>query len=186
MSDPSRILITAFEPFASPGKPMRDANASQEVLEAFVTRYPDRCDHVVLPVNTACEEQLHYAKEGGPAGISSMGEADREGDWHTNAEPLAWDRAVQTGTPEDDASSMRSAFVEGLPLTEGMESEERIGSYWCNRVYYLDLQWSNGRGHPVVFLHLRVHGSRERQLEHLEHVVAHMERVLAEQGTAEG
>jgi hypothetical protein len=57
-----------------------------------------------------------------------------------------------------------------------MERGDRIGAYWCNRAYFRVLQWCTLFARPGVFLHLRVDGARGRQLRHLEHVVAAMER----------
>lgn len=175
-----RLLITAFEPFGAPGKPKRPENASEEVLRAFGDRPSLRCDLVVLPVALRCEVVLARSLHRNPAGIVATGEAGSPGAWDTNVEAFARDLPV-TAAPEGQEGVLRleSAFARGLPLLPGMEREDRIGSYWCNRAYFRVLQWCRFIRVPAVFLHFRVDGDRRRQLGHLEHVVAEMERVTA-------
>lgn len=184
---PSRLLVTAFEPFGAPGRPKRPANASEEVLRAFAERHPGRCDLLVFPVDPRCEVRLARAMNANPAGVVAMGEAGLPGAWDTNVEVLAYDRPVAAaGTPGNTAgsatadaparASARSSFAARLHLLPGMEREDRIGSYWCNRAYFRVLQWCTLFARPGVFLHLRVEGDRARQLLHLDHAVRAMER----------
>jgi len=181
----TRLLVTAFEPFGAPGKPKRASNASEETLRAFAARHPGRCTVVILPVDARCEVALARAMNGNPAGVVATGEAGLAGGWDTNVEMLAWDRPVDVsrpggnGTRGDAERCARSAFAPRLHLLPGMEREERIGSYWCNRAYYRVLQWCALFGRPGVFLHQRVDGARGAQLRHLEHVVTAMERETA-------
>ena len=179
------ILVTAFEPFGPPGKPKRPGNASETVLRAFEDRARGRGACVVLPVDPQCEVVLARALHGAPAGIVAMGEAGLPGTWDTNVEIVARDLPVtasRSAGPADEgspAAGLASPFAASIPLIAGMEREDRIGSYWCNRAYFRVLQWCRIFGKHGVFLHLRVEGDRPRQLRHLEHVVAAMERSIA-------
>ncbi len=193
------ILVTAFERFASPGKtlrpgPMGRENESEEALRAFGDHARGRCDLVVLPVDARCEVQLARALHRNPAGVVAMGEASLPGDWDTNVEVRAWDRLVvasqtipqRAAGPSPRAPSeafFSSPFAASLPLLPGMEREDRIGSYWCNRAYYRVLEWCLRFERPALFLHLRAGGDRGRHVAHLEHAVAAMERQV---GTGAG
>jgi len=175
---PRRILVTAFEPFGPPGKSKRDANASEEVVRAFRGNHPGRCDVRVLPVGPLAEVHLARALQLHPLGVVGMGETGQEGEWDTNVEPGAADITVRTGGLRPGTPMRASEFATSIPLLPGMEREVRIGAYWCNRIYFRALEWSHIHRIPAVFLHLRVGCDRRRQREHLEHVVAHMERVV--------
>jgi len=176
---PSRLLVTAFEPFGPPGKPKRAANASEEVLCAFGDRHPGHCDLLVLPVDPRCEVVLARALNGNPVGVVATGEAGLPGNWDTNVEVLARDLPVSAGPPTPGPEApvlVTSSLAQRLHLLPGMEREDRIGSYWCNRVYFRLLQWCTRFARPGVFLHLRVDGDRGHQLRHLQHAVTAMER----------
>ena len=179
------ILVTAFEPFGMPGKPKRPENASETVIRAFEDRGRGRRTCVVLPVDPRCEVVLARALHGAPAGIVAMGEAGLPGTWDTNVETIARDLPVTASRPAGPAeerclvAGLASPFAASIPLLEGMEREDRIGSWWCNRAYFRVLQWCRLFGRHGVFLHLRVEGDRARQLRHLEHVVAAMEREIS-------
>ena len=177
-----RLLVTAFEPFGAPGRPRRPSNASEEVVRAFAQRHPDRCAIVVLPVDPRCEVRLARALDGNPSGVVSLGEAGLEGEWDTNVEVRARDLPVEAGRsrPERGGLAADSPLARRIHLLPGMEREDRIGTYWCNRAYFRVLQWCARFDRPGIFLHLRVDGARGRQLRHLEHVVAAMEREAAE------
>jgi len=176
---PRRILVTAFEPFAAPGKPMRPENASETVLLEFLERHRDRCASVVLPVDPRCEVALARALNGDPLGVVAMGETGAAGHWDTNVEEFARDLPVRTaagapGLPPDGTPFRASEFAAEVPLLEGMRRRDGIGSWWCNRAYWRVLEWCQLFHRPAVFLHLRVAGDRSRQLRHLEHVVDRM------------
>jgi len=179
---PTRLLVTAFEPFAPPGRGMRPGNASEDVIRAFEDRARGRCDLLVLPVDPRCEVALARALDRDPAGVVAMGEAALPGSWDSNVEVRAWDRPVvpaRAAGPSSSAPSeafFASPVAEGLPLLPGMEREDRIGSYWCNRAYYRVLEWCLRFGRPALFLHLRVEGDRGRQGAHLDHAVREVER----------
>lgn len=175
---PARILVTAFEPFGPPGQPKRPSNASEEVLRAFGARFPGRCELLVLPVDARSEVRLARGLNGNPVGIVSMGEAGLPGTWDTNVEVRAYDVPL-SATGVGAAPVAESTFAPRLHLLQGMEREERIGTYWCNRAYFLLLQWCARFERPAVFLHLRVEGDRERQALHLDHVVRALERETA-------
>jgi hypothetical protein len=181
----SRILVTAFEPFAPAGKPMRPSNASEEVLRAFGDRAAGKCEFLVLPVDARSEVRLARSLNLNPAGIVAMGEIDREGAWDTNVEVRAWDRPVSSVAPDAPPPPshaepwfLHSPFARDLPLQAGMDREDRIGSFWCNRVWFRALQWSLRFERPAIFLHLRVGGDRARQLAHLRHCVQWMESAV--------
>jgi hypothetical protein len=154
-------------------------------LRAFGDRARGRCDLVVLPVDARCEVQLARALHRNPAGVVAMGEASLPGAWDTNVEVRAWDRLVaasRAAGPSPRAPSeafFSSPFAASLPLLPGMEREDRIGSWWCNRAYYRVLEWCLRFERPAVFLHLRAGGDRGRHVAHLEHAVAAMEREAA-------
>ena len=174
------ILITAFEPFAPPGKPMRPENASERVLRAFEDRAGVRHRLLVLPVDPRCEVALARALHEDPAGVVAMGEAGLPGPSDTNVETCARDLPVGPSGAAGEVRPVRglySPFAADLPLVEGMSREDRIGTYWCNRAYFRVLEWCRRFARPAVFLHLRVDGDRERQVRHLEHVLARMETI---------
>ena len=179
----SRILVTAFEPFGRPGSPVRPENASERVLRAFLELHPDRVSSAVLHVDARCEVHLAREFDGNPGGVVATGEAGGEGKWDTNVEEVARDLPVAASAAVDveaggDAVFRTSLFAPGLALLPGMEREDRIGSYWCNRAYWRVLEWTQLFHRPAVFLHFRVGGDRERQLHHLAHVVDSTERTL--------
>lgn len=173
---PGPILVTAFEPFGPPGKPVRPENASEVVLRAFLRGSRTPVDAVVLPVNPRAEVQLARALHGDPAGVVALGEAGGEGGWDTNVEVVARDLPVAAGRAPTggDAPLLSSPFAPAIPLLPGMERKDRIGSYWCNRAYWRVLEWCLRFERPAVFLHLRVDGDRDRQRSHLEHVLSVM------------
>jgi hypothetical protein len=177
-----RILVTAFRPFAAPGKPMRPVNRSEEVLKAFLDRWPDSCRSLVLPVDARSEVVLARALDHNPLGVVCTGETGEPGDWDTNVEEFAFDLPVQAaydGRPlREEPRWLSSPFAESLPLREGMARRDRIGAFWCNRVYFRVLQWCNRFARPGVFLHLRTEGDLERQVRHLEHAVKAMDAAL--------
>jgi pyrrolidone-carboxylate peptidase len=185
---PSRLLVTAFEPFAPPGKPLRPGNASEDVIRAFEDRSRGRCDLLVLPVDPTCEVRLARALNRDPSAVVAMGEAGLPGAWDTNVEVRAWDRPIvpsRTAGPPGASPSeafFSSPFAAGLPLLPGMEREERIGSFWCNRAYYRILEWCLRFERPAAFLHLRVDGDRGRQGVHLEHAVREAEKAVRSAG----
>lgn len=204
---PSRLLVTAFEPFAPPGKPLRAGNASEDVIRAFEDRSRGRCDLLVLPVDPTCEVRLARALNRDPSAVVAMGEAALPGTWDTNVEVRAWDRPViqsrSAGVPSRSVPSrsvpsraagppgaspseafFSSSFAAGLQLLPGMEREERIGSYWCNRAYYRVLEWCLRFERPAAFLHLRVDGDRGRQGVHLEHAVKEAEKAVRSAGVS--
>jgi hypothetical protein len=176
------LLVTAFEPFGPPGRPPRPENASETVLRAFGNG-PGR-DHrlVVLPVDPRAEVVLARALQEGPAGVIGTGEAGLSGAWDTNLEVRAYDRPVVAARSAGTAAPapfLFSDFAAGVPLVPGLEREDRIGSYWCNRVYFRLLRWCLTLGRPGAFLHFRVEGDRARQAAHLAHVAARLEAALA-------
>ena len=178
-----RILVTAFEPFGPPGKPLRPENASERVLRAFLELHPARVSTVVLPVDARCEIHLAREFDRDPAGVVATGEAGGDGPWDTNVEEVARDLPVAASATLDPGAAgnavfRTSLFAPALSLLPGMEREDRIGSYWCNRAYWRVLEWTQLFHRPAVFLHFRVGGDRERQVAHLAHVVAAMERTL--------
>lgn len=175
------LLVTAFEPFGPPGRPPRAENASETVLRAF-GRGPGR-DHrlVVLPVDPRAEVVLARALQEGPAGVIGTGEAGLPGAWDTNLEVRAYDRpvtAARAAGEAEPAAFLPSGLAPAIPLLPGMEREDRIGSYWCNRVYFRTLRWCLHLGRPAAFLHFRVDGDRDRQAAHLAHVAARMEEAV--------
>ena len=181
-----RLLVTAFEPFGLPGRSMRAENASESVLRAIRERPGFRHEALVLPVDARCEVHLARALNRDPAGIVALGESGAAGRWDTNVEFLARDlppRAYRSEgiAPEvpRTAAVLPSSFAMDVPLLPGMEREDRIGSYWCNRAYWRVLQWCRLFSRPAIFLHFRVEGDRRNQLFHLEHVRAEMEARLA-------
>ncbi len=191
---PGPILVTCFEAFAPPGKRLRPENESEEVLRVFGDRNAHRspvpgpgtgagrCDLLILPVDPRCEVQLARALHRNPSGVVAMGEAGLDGSWDTNVEVRAWDRPILTeraaGRPPRTPSEafFSSPFAASLPLLPGMEREERIGSYWCNRAYYRILEWCIRFERPAVFLHLRVGSDRTNHVAHLEHALGIMAR----------
>jgi len=177
-----RILVTAFRPFAPPGRPLRPVNRSQEVLEAFLARSPGAVRSLVLPVDPRCEVVLARALDQNPVGVVATGEIEEPGEWDTNVEEFAFDLPVQTSGEGRGARGeprwLSSPFAGSFPLREGMERRERIGAFWCNRVYFRVLQWCNRFARPGVFLHLRTEGDLERQVRHLEHAVKAMDAAL--------
>ena len=175
-----RLLVTAFQPFGAPGKPVRPENASDSVLRAFGDREGNRYDLLVLPVEPLAEVLLARALARDPVGVVSMGEAGLPGAWDTNVEEVARDLPVTAGGhPGAAAAGFRaSPFARSIPLLPGMERADRIGAYWCNRAYYRVLEWCQLFHRPAVFLHLRVEGHRARQLRHLDHAVRFMEESL--------
>jgi hypothetical protein len=177
-----RLLVTAFEPFGPPGRPPRPENASERVLRAFGDG-PGR-DHrlVILPVDPRAEVVLARALQEGPAGVLGTGEAGLAGAWDTNLEVRAYNRPVTAARPDGEAGPaafLHSDIAASIPLLPGMEREDRIGSYWCNRVYFRLLRWCLVLGRPGAFLHFRVEGDRARQAAHLAHVAAWMAGLLA-------
>lgn len=175
-----RILVTAFEPFAPPGKPKRPENASETVLRAFGARKGEGYDLLMLPVDARCEVLLARALSRDPAGVVSMGETGQFGGWDTNVEEFARDVPVRPGGfPGASEGGFRSSlFAAELPLLPGMDRADRIGSWWCNRAYFRVLEWCGLFHRPAAFLHLRVEGNRARQIRHLEYTVSHMESGL--------
>ena len=175
-----RILVTAFRPFAPPGGTMRSANRSQEVLEALLAQSPGACDSLLLPVDPRCEVSLARSLDRDPDGIISLGETSEPGPWDTNVEEIAYDLPVNVApnTRHREPRWLSSAFASAFPLREGMERRDRIGAYWCNRVYFRALQWCNRFARPGVFLHLRTGGDLARQVRHLDHVLKAMDAAL--------
>jgi len=177
-----RILVTAFRPFAPPGKPLRPSSRSEEVLAGFLVRTPDSVDTHLLPADPRCEVALARALDRDPFGVVALGETQEEGSWDTNVEENAYDLPVQAaagGPFRREPRWLSSFFAEGIPLREGMERRDRIGSWWSNRAYFRILQWCNRFARPGVFLHVRTDGDLERQVRHLDHVVKAMDAALA-------
>lgn len=178
-----RILVTAFRPFAPPGKAPRPVNRSEEVLGAFLARSPDAGDTLLLPADPRCEVALARALDRDPFGVVALGETAETGPWDTNVEENAYDLPVQAknngGPFRREPRWLSSAFAETIPLREGMERRDRIGSWWCNRAYFRILQWCNRFARPGVFLHVRTEGDLERQVRHLDHVVKAMDAALS-------
>jgi len=178
----ARVLVTAFRPFAPPGGPMRPVNRSQEVLEAFRAASPDAGDFLVLPVDPRCEVALARSLDRNPAGVVCLGETSEAGDWDTNVEEMAYDLPVQSGpgaSPRPvEPRWISSPFAGAFPLRDGMERRDRIGAFWCNRVYFRALQWCNRFARPGVFLHLRTSGDLGRQVGHLDHVLKALDAAL--------
>jgi pyrrolidone-carboxylate peptidase len=188
---PRRLLLAAFEPFGARADSARPENASETVLRAWAKRHAGRHAVVILPVDPRCEVVLARALHDNPAGVVALGEAGLPGAWDTNVEVRARDLPIvaarSAGAPAPaKAATLSSDFAPTLALPPGMEREDRIGSFWCNRTYYRVLQWCNLFGRPSVFLHLRVDGDRARQGEHLAQVVERMEQAATRGGRPVG
>ena len=177
-----RILVTAFRPFAPPGGRMRDVNRSQEVLEALLAQTPDAFDSRVLPVDPRCEVALARSLDRNPAGVVCMGETSEPGSFDTNVEEIAYDLPIHAGPGaaprRHEPRWLSSPFSGAFPLRDGMERRDRIGAFWCNRVYFRALQWCNRFARPGVFLHVRTGGDLARQVKHLDHVLRAMDAAL--------
>lgn len=167
-----KILVTAFSPFGLRGL-FTKRNASRQVLRLLKTRYGEKYEYLVLPVDSKCETLLgDTLRSADPAGILSMGELLTLPPGHVRLEPAAvlapgvsvWPRL---GRYETVASPWaQSCEDSSLPETTG------IGLYYCNRVYLTALSWANAKNRPAAFLHIPVAGSRER---HLEQVMGKLE-----------
>jgi hypothetical protein len=175
----NNVLLTAFKPFGIRGV-VTKKNISKEVCDALFAERASRVNYVVLEVGPPAESQIAAALGGDPKGVLLTGEDLSMLGPQVRIEPKAYDPAQQinltvsglvpwgvlTLRPPGTAS-ITSGFAEQAANAAGgrrVAFHPGIGSFWCNRIYYLALKWGQRRGCPVLFVHLGVFGQFQEKL----------------------
>ena len=181
MANGPAILITAFEPFG----PIRGhvpglrGNRSRDILGQLKAdrELADLLTFEVLPVSAAACARLDDRLSEGPSGVLLMGEALLSS---IRLEPRAYDPdAPQVGPLRlPGARSRTSAFALAIAAdmaARGVSTASGIGTYYCNRAYWLALGWSERvGGRPAVFFHVGPRSNLEWQCSHLRAALLRM------------
>ncbi len=181
----SPLLVTAFEPFGPirGNVPGLKGNRSQDLLSMLQRKHQGEAtwDFRVLPVDQDAGSQLQAILAGDrqPGGILLMGE-----DLLANVrlEVLALDPEHQLGPIRlPGAKRLESPFahdVESEMAALGVSVKSGIGTYFCNRLYWIALQWATRSARPVVFLHVGPFASLEEQFAKIEWVANQLQETI--------
>ncbi|HEY3174601.1 MAG TPA: hypothetical protein VGK94_02440 [Candidatus Polarisedimenticolia bacterium] len=182
MAGSAPILVTAFEPFG----PIRGhipglrGNRSEGVLEQLRTEYHGSANLAfeVLPVSGSGCDLLEARLSQGPAGVLLMGEALLAG---LRLELRARDPKSQIGPiPLPGAQWRTSPFAESIAeemKSRGVSTATGIGTYYCNRAYWLAQEWAERMGNrPTVFFHMGLLASLQWQCGVIQEALARMVR----------
>jgi pyrrolidone-carboxylate peptidase len=179
------LLVTAFEPFG----PIRGhvpglkGNRSQGILSLLQQRHqgePD-LDFRVFPVSEDAGVQLQAILSGDnqPGGILLMGENLLA---NLRLEVLAIDPEHQLGPLRlAGAERINSSFAQSLESelsVVGVSVKSGIGTYFCNRLYWIALQWAARTGRPAVFLHVGPLASIEAQCSKVDYVLYRLQKAI--------
>lgn len=177
----SKILVTAFEPFALSGF-LRKANASNDILNLLRADFKDG-HFLKLPVSVEADKLLrtHLDKER-PDGILCMGEDLLMLPGVVKLEPFAYDcrPTLNFLAPKQYKNTLASVFAQSVTPTE---NQSTIGTYYCNSLYKTALQWAAENGAvPVGFTHVSVLGNRKQQSDKVMALLGHMSSQMAKPG----